>query len=91
MPQKIHEIACTAYYWAHFPWIFMNFASLAKMGQSGGNQCDQIMMWRSSKPQSVTDRALHSFAYCYVSFLALPAIIIPAIATTRVHSPTQCT
>ena len=30
---KIHEGACAAYHWAHFPWIFVNFISLAKTGQ----------------------------------------------------------
>ena len=51
-------------------------------------QCDQIMRWWISKPQSVTVRTLDSVAYCYVSSLALPDFLIPAIATTQVHPTT---
>ena len=46
------------------------------------------MRWWGSKPQSVTAKSLDYVADCYVYYLALPAIIIPAIATTRVHPPT---
>ena len=46
-------------------------------------------LWGSfSKPHSVTVQTLESVAYCYVSSLALLAILIPAIATTQVHPPT---
>ena len=41
-----------------------------------------------SKPQSVTFQALDYVAYCYVYSLSLPALLIPAIATTQVHPPT---
>ena len=51
-------------------------------------QYEQIMRWWGSKPQSMTAQSLDSDAYCYVSYLALPTILIPAIATTRVHPPT---
>ena len=43
------------------------------------------MKWWGSKPQSVTAQYLDSITYCYVSYLSLPDIIIPSIATTRVH------
>ena len=55
---------------------------------SRGEQFDQIMRWWSSKPQSVTARTLDYVIYCYVSSLALPTIIIPAVATKQVHPPT---
>ena len=42
-----------------------------------------------SKPQSVTVRTLDSVAYFYLYSLALPDILIPAIATTQVHPPVQ--
>ena len=36
----------------------------------------------------MTVQTLDSIAYCYVSSLALPAVLISAIATTQVHPPT---
>ena len=41
-----------------------------------------------SKPQSVNVLTLDSVTYFYVSSLSLPAILVPAIAITRVHPPT---
>ena len=55
---------------------------------SGGKQCDQIMMWWSYNPQLVTARTLDSIAYLYIYYLALPDILILAVATTQVHPPT---
>ena len=46
------------------------------------------MRWWCSKTQSVTAQLLDSIAYCYVSYLYLPDILIPAISTTQVHPPT---
>ena len=40
-----------------------------------------------SKPHSVTVITLVSVDYCYVYYLSLPDLLIPAISTTKVHPP----
>ena len=46
-----------------------------------------MRLW-GSKPDSVTIQSLYYASYCYVSYLAIPDILIPAIANTQVNPPT---
>ena len=54
----------------------------------GTKQYNQVLRWLGSKPQSVTSQYLDSVDYCYVLYSALPATLVPTLATIRVHPPT---